>query len=855
MPNLEAVHLSVVGPFTNLRPHKSLPQSKIPRQTDSNNRNTRFAPPNVSKDDTATPSTRQAGPPPLVDQARPSGLPPTPPMHSQDVSAVGSDVTTAASQKKQFRKEHIISHSELSTPVNPRSPPTPDSTPPREQEKILGLQPPMTLRNLSSRTDSFKTAREDQPPSESEVDGAEDVSDDLTPLAQAKQLKIGLDRLHHEVNSGSTDEDKTPTAERAWLDLGTSDANMNAANRTKDWTHRTADDMALTIPKRSERRSASFSALPDDTPDTVLADTVSTDLKSDLHDRIGSSLRDRIERNRENADRPSTLRFADEIAWPTTMLGLNLDEDDRLVDNKRLSGISTSSTIIEAYVVDIDTPRRRQTLRHVGKNVNLRARKSSAPAVVTSSEITWPPRHRLVHKKSNEDMKRASMASDHSPILDPKGETSPILTEHIPVMIISQERPKMFTGRPESIPTVVSDSSGSQPNKRADEGGYFDLPLRKKKMVVGVQRNAETGHVFSNSSGYSTLTMINNHHASGTTSLMPAADESDAKTHLKRATNSRTADSAMNERRPQENPHVGATYLCTSTTPYSPLSTNSTTEALEVSEATAVSIHPHHNNSLLLVQQQPPPLSLDTDRALVGAMPTRPQTSAIETPVDSPSQTAQGSPQPPALQIIPPTPDVLSPTGDDDRQLGGQVNKSGIAGKTLKRVKRALSPRRYSDSFLSPFNLFKGVDESAQTNGNHHRRRHSIEEVQDSNLSPFWRPRGFWDDLEVSDEDLRDEFLDRGRIESFERPVSRRGHRSDDDEVDEDSYSRLRRYSTESPAARRRAYRVPAYVGWKGLYHRLKDNKAAKKSKAKDRERERFKGGISFPTAIDPAMV
>lgn len=842
MQNIEVIHSSTARPFADLGADKGLPHRDIISQAESNNLNTRFALPNMPKDDTASWLTNQLEKPLIVNNARPSGLPPTPPMHLQE----------ASSGRKQGGIDRINSHSELSTPVNQRSPPTPDSTPPRDQEKILGLQPPTTQRNLSSRTDSFTTACEDQSSSDEEgtrpelpsLNGEYDEYDDLTPLAQSKELNVGLD-IPHEVNLDDPDEDKTPTAERTRIEFGTDDGCRDAGIGTQGQKHGNSNMEDLTIPKERERAPAS-SALTEHPPETVLADTVLTDLKSDLYERIGSSLRERIRRNKENADRPSTLKFAEEIAWPTTMVSMNPDEGNRSMDNKRFSGMSNTSTIIEAYVVDIHTPRRR-TLRHVGKNVNLRARISSAPAAVSSSGPRCRPKHRLVHKKSNEDMKRASLVSDHSPVLEPKNESLHDSTEHIPVMVIPQQRQTMFKTRPESVPTVVSSSpsvsSDSQPNVGAAWDGYFDLPVRRKTLI-GDQENGDQDQDIMNSSRRSTVIAAKNHDPSSTTSLIPVVEGAGAETHFQGTTAAQIAKGGVNDSTQGKNRHVESTHLFTPITPYPQLSIDSRTEALEVSEATAISIFPHHsNNSLLVVQQQSHPL-----------------------------QTGRGSPKPPALQIIPPTPDVLSLAAEHDRQLGGPASKSGLvqnvrAGRALERVKRALSNRRYSDSFLAPFTLFRTVDESTQTTGNYHRRRPSLGECKDSKLSPFWRPRGFWDDLEVSDEDVKDEFLERGRVELFERPVSRTRQRLEEDEDRQSAHSVHRRRPTDnmktikSRAGGGRVHTIPAlgmqieFIGWRGVHRRLRDIKAAKKTKTKERERERFKGRISPPTAIDPTMV
>ncbi|TKA78951.1 hypothetical protein B0A49_02092 [Cryomyces minteri] len=217
-------------------------------------------------------------------------------------------------------------------------------------------------------------------------------------------------------------------------------------------------------------------------------------------------------------------------------------------------------------------------------------------------------------------------------------------------------------------------------------------------------------------------------------------------------------------------------------------------DALEVSEATAVSIYPHNNNSLLVVQRSAGrPTTISRRQTLVeeempqaqdGSRELEPEASrpifeahVIEplTPpvkhtrfknqVDSPLSNPREAPQPPIIKCIPPTP------GEEleERQLVPvvQLGEEELAldhmppRRSLSLVQRA---RRYSDTFIQPLltrshslnyrNSARGRKGRRATSDSQQRTASVIsQEPRDTNLHPFWRPRDFWDDLSDSDDD------------------------------------------------------------------------------------------------------
>ena len=767
-------------------------------------------------------------------------------------------------------------NSGVSTPVNQMSPPTPDTTPPRDQAKGLALQPPMGLRNLSSRTDSFKTAREDQLSSDDEgtpsqpplLSGGNDSFEDLTPLAHPRQLDLPL-TLPTDVDLAMLDDDRTPTAEMTKHEFLSFDGGWNKGGHggTEEWVEDGPHDGLSNLTVRKEENQKSSPTILVDRPEEV----PDSDLPCSRDLRRNTTLRERIERNRANEDRSSTKKFGEDILWPSGTNGFMADDSSPAVEYRRFSGISTTSTIIEALVLEMPSQNRR-TLRRTGKNIALRKGAMSTSRVGSAPETVSASRHRLVHKRSNIDMKRASMAFESSVNPDNGGPSQQEALETIPVIRLPEER-SSFAVHQISTSIDRPQPPPASPPSPGDNLGYFDLPRRrlKKHLVhaspaVGV-KETDAGELSPTvrSQSSSLLAADGNHGPSMTSRTTDKRPE----TFLEQATPDLKADCNANELSPGETDHSAARRLFSAPfTPHSQLSNNSSPEALEVSEATAVSIYPHNNNSLLVVQQRSRPVSGEYEQVLPRTIPS---ILPLENRMDSPLSNPRNPPKPPALQVIPPTPDIIGQVGVQDEVLEEQSGKikptqTARSGKALALVKRALGNRRYSDGFVSPFGRTKGVEEYTQSSPQ--RRRPALGGRKDSKLSPFWRPRGFWDDLDLDDEDVKDEFLERGRVELFDQPrgvaLSPHGLVPGTNVKQDGRSSRLARRQSPSDSlgsrpGQRRMHSLTGFgmqlefVGWKGVQQRLRGMKVTRMEKTKEREREKIKERISTPTAINPS--
>ena len=210
----------------------------------------------------------------------------------------------------------------------------------------------------------------------------------------------------------------------------------------------------------------------------------------------------------------------------------------------------------------------------------------------------------------------------------------------------------------------------------------------------------------------------------------------------------------------------------------------------EVHEATAINIYPHTNSSLLVIQQATPsavnfpahpsvrpgayritevssptqserarqPESMHVKIEGPGDSPTRDSDAIADSPTlpfDSPLRNPRPAPKAPSsetgtlpsMKLIPPTPlDLPTP--------GASNPKAAIVTGPVSLVRRALS----SNNRTSGHWLASG---RKKTQGGITKKR-SRPVLKDDNLSPFWRPKRFWDDEDEYEDDLQASRSDSG---------------------------------------------------------------------------------------------
>lgn len=719
-------------------------------------------------------------PEPFSVQAIP-GSPLTPPA-SERVNGLGHHQSPSNFTDRNHISTRTTS-SGLSTPVMQRSPPTPETTPPKLDQYTRLTKESSTPRFPSTRAESFETARENQT-SDEEYSLFESPS--LRPSRQ-KWLKDAGHPLPKHIGLGlgleQDDGEKTPTGlvqvlspdnedlisfDGGWNDA-TPEMEMEAVKGGADLAYRAE------LKKHQVKRSLVSDQLLD-TP--LVVDKSSASPVTPL-----LSLRHSVDHTRKTPTRTSTENCAEKIQWPLKDDLSNFERKLAEVDNKRFSQISGTSTIVEAMVFNAP-PERRRTLRHSSKVADL----ASATTQVDRSSLNLSERsHRrlLRHSKSPNGGQRPSFASATGNPSD--GTTLPSIRrqETIPVIVIPQRISSLGSKLP-CVPILrrvktltLALQQSSRPTTAPEEsGGYFDAVQPRRRIVsahVATSPPKEDGKP-------------------STRKTRPANAPYDASSsiptsrHLSRATSSASArvdstspparqqsqiDYPMNETpnarmiSPDEDSNgdwSALRFRSSLVTPFSLRSARSSTPGtLEVNEATAISIYPHTNKSILVVQHAPQRDSEPAEHSAIIASNAKFAIPAgsIQPPVihrprqllESPLQNPRSPPLPPDFKIIPPTPANAIELPKPDHQEPPIPLQDIPKRRLSNRVKRALSPRRYSEAFAAP--LIRSISLSSRRNtvNGGVGRRASTGIDPNRNLHPFWRPRAFWDDRGDSDSD------------------------------------------------------------------------------------------------------
>jgi len=896
-----------------LKSHKALPR----RRNDFRSISPAAAPVKVAASFTDDETSAQLSTHDLTPLASPSllksadsGLPPTPPSNSLDHAPrvefspppFADGVMSSLISKKPS----------LSTPINQRSPPTPGPSPPRTTDSLATPERSLPFTYPSSRAESFKTAREEQWSSDAGDSRIHLPLDDAPIPGSSGSSRLGRadDRglgLAFEIDDGdSTPTARTPHGHTIVKTPTENDEEDDNESFNVDYVPNREWDTNLMryVTVRRKRRPKTSPKQKLDLLDTTSSGTGSTV-------RRGSSLRERVNVSKNSPRTPSMEKFAHEIGWPNEVNDI-LNSHLRNADPKRLSTVSTASTVVEAVVI-ITPPQRHRTLRHTGKNLALR-RDGDSPTErspvtrsnrnsLTSDDV---PLHRLVHKRSRipDRKNRYSGESDISVMDTASAPTSSPrqLRETIPVVVFPQEKetkvlqPAAEILRKEltqahslprthrkdiyghrrmfSAPEATRDIRVSQPTRKSTlQSQTPETPDKETEVKSPIEPTANSAPRIETTSPSPTSPTLrrtrrvsdnlttplntckelpalpitppleNTLHQAVISELKEKGNSEQRKSYSERvptikephppargnSENRRLSSNIGGSSISQEDhlhpldrsaieelprvsfdgsslhqddhrrmsfdrstvrteEHAMARHLYAPSTPFSQFS--DTPDALEVSEATAVSIYPHNNHSLLVVQQvarsntlsytpheltnsplnfPSSPPSVETELlqpqqpTLAFEPSTPPLQSILPVPgtVDSPLKNPRKPPIPPAFKIIPPT-----PMEELDRQLtpGPPPQSTARPVRRLSLVQRA---RRYSDTFIAPL-LARAPSTRTRVVGGGGggggsssgaapgaRRVPSVSE-DDGNLHPFWRPRGFWEGFEDSDPESED---------------------------------------------------------------------------------------------------
>jgi hypothetical protein len=677
------------------------------------------------------------------------------------------------------------------TPRRPSKPPTPDVTPPRTNAIKRPSLSQFVQFSSSSRADSFQTAYETIS-SEEDMDTPVRMSQSATQAPKQRKQPSKPPASNGYLSQFANIK---PSPSSASQKPSETEYNTGYESFDGSWAANPSDGSPTVLAgqRKSVREHTREGHQSTANRNALDVKHLNASLMRE------KTLRDRVTSAHEVKESPSMERFRENIGWPSWGSPAKATDPEA----RPMSVISSTSTI-EAMI--IDSPKRAQRmLRHTEKRSSLR----SASSPITRSERTSygslpESQHRLVHKAariSHQDHRSASTdmsfsATVSSSAIQPNVET-------INVVVIPERISSLRSG-PTSHASSNADSQRSSRRLPTVSSGRTDIS-RQKKRTVSDSRSTKSRQADSRSrtmqrpaipprsSSLSAPTSRNNSRATSLTSnslrsrpreppIIPARSSSlstPTSRNNSRAT-SLTSDSLrshnmamdleIQKRRanqpispPRHNilDSVGALperqgllqvpkipglfdssedmgLLQPPSLPFTQGSIPSSSPGpVEIQEATAVSLFAHNNHSLLLVDPRVqaarrPLQALGISHGLVHpCTPDNPPQGPVYT-VDSPLKNPRPPPKPPISKALPPLP-TQDPTNanDDSKGLGRRWS-----------VRRTWSARPRSESFNTLSRSFSMKSAKNRTAG----------KEMDSRLHPFWRPRGFWEDVPGSPE-------------------------------------------------------------------------------------------------------
>ncbi|EXJ61528.1 hypothetical protein A1O7_01956 [Cladophialophora yegresii CBS 114405] len=707
-------------------------------------------------------------------------LPPTPPGANVESDSPAPEEIAPSIDAAVFR-------SSLVTPNNQNSPPTPDNTPPRERNAsfvrpFLGTHSSMA----STQAESFTTAREVLT-SDVESDGIVQRQEPgfLWPLSSVDKFGATAHRLRPSALPRSPLVNfygEEPVLRRSPESLVDKPRFLGSESNAELHTgavqlNSSSSSEAVPDGELVHIRIDTAPAIPSESIGSLYPVRHSVDQQELSR---GKSLRERLLQAQRQDPSASTEKFADIIGWNSSVPIGDVPVEERrsgVEDNRRFSGISTTSTV-EAYVVEqAPLPRRKTTLRHVNKHESLRSVSSPLPASKRTSVLSNSDSpHRLVHKKARlSNQNRWSFGSEVSRSYSLASSAVLPKTEVIRVAVIPERSSSLNSSAHSSQRQSLSNSSG-----RTHSGKGSDNPPsswhQKKAFSESVERGRDPLQAPltpARSSSLSAPTSRATSRANSITSEHLQVQRKQAEKDLRKTLDRMESERLLNSLRgsdladevhgpegnatarpyrkssgqgPIKTTAVAPTNLIVASgdgerdsnalglvvpgtqewaalrppsifdTPFSQPSFQSASP--EINEAKAINYFPHNNHSLQLIE----PFSIAESRAVREVQKQNLPEIEVESPLRHPRQ----PPRPPQFKVIPPTP--LDESAN--RQLGVDTKSS---------MKRPGGSRTRSESFMSSISRNLSLKNA---------RNRKADQDLDNNLHPMWRPRAFWDDID-----------------------------------------------------------------------------------------------------------
>ncbi|KAK1754640.1 hypothetical protein QBC47DRAFT_222757 [Echria macrotheca] len=422
--------------------------------------------------------------------------PPTPPAHSRKSSGSHSvNPSSPTYVATPLQSTENIQSGAPTTPTNQQTPPTPNLTPDRTPPGIATRQskprPPISERipskvTIDSRTASFRTAPENPYSSGDDDDGrstlralppsaktsqstVRQVNGDKKPKPQVVGLGLGLE--------SSPGDELTPRTAKEfnafdgdWADKGGSGSEVE-----EQWD----DNLGRNVKVRKRRSAVRVNERREVVEDVTVTPTNATKALRSMSLMESPVV---YPSRRVVSDRFPLVR-----AVPSNSES-SISSDFRR--SSMMSTKSTASTIVEAILVET-APQRRQTLRHVKKQMGLRDSRSdlsptsSAPTSV-SAYVDAVPRSRLSNVKVTEAPRESqASATTFNSISSHKARREVRKNGGIPVVVIPERRSSVKSSSKE--PSLRSTSS--RRSKRSQSVGSVPLShASKAEPVIQAER-------------------------------------------------------------------------------------------------------------------------------------------------------------------------------------------------------------------------------------------------------------------------------------------------------------------------------------------------------------------------------
>lgn len=670
--------------------------------------------------------------------ASPTTLPPTPP----DTTPEKDNRPSRQWEKHNggpYRFGNSLPTIRITAPSKRSDPPTPEETPPRRASTCRRVSNKPRQVSHSSRAETLQSDRgivsDNVSGSHLSVKPSRQNTNSQTPPKQdesiGKKIKFGSNQSSN-VSDTSLFVDQTRET-RPYESISN-----HAVKRERRIHHRNAKDteaLATLAMHIGDRQSSEASLTRE------------------------SSLRDRVKDNHDPISTTSLEQFRKEIGWPSNTEYRNTAERP---DSQRLSGVSTTSTV-EAMIVNDSARQTRPTLRHTEKRSSLRSASSPMTRLERASMSSNSDlQHRLVHKAARiTEQDRKSIASEIS--------TSTGLTPNqpherfdvVPVVVIPERRSSLNPSAPSSTnPSNVSSQRSTQraataPRGRASSGPpHAEKQTASDRVPVFLQdidsrgRSVRRPIIPSRRSSLSAPTSVNTSRATSlTTESLHSHTLAMEKVQTKKDQAERPAEA------PRGNSHLvtpntpdgvrsqsiligveDMDHLRTPSVPFSLGSMPSSPGTFELSEATAVAFFPHNNESLLLIDQQMRKEKQDAEARHVSSNESgNSQAGKHQNHPLGDGNTAQRDPRPPkppVCKVIPPTP--MNELERDSSRNGRQKTL-----RSLGSLRRAWSLRSRSESMSTLKRSFSTPTKN---------RKAGESAGVDNRLHPFWRPRRLWNE-------------------------------------------------------------------------------------------------------------